>query len=64
MPEVQIKQIKSVLTIVDGKVVGAVAVSGLPEMEDIEVAQWLEGVLGRELEGMVYRAGTFAPVAG
>ena len=30
----------------------------------IEVAQWLEGVLGRELEGMVYRAGVFAPVAG
>jgi isopropylmalate/homocitrate/citramalate synthase len=29
----------------------------------IEVSQWLEGVLGRELEGMVYRAGTFAPVA-
>ena len=30
----------------------------------IAVAQWLEGVLGRELEGQVYRAGTFAPVAG
>jgi hydroxymethylglutaryl-CoA lyase/(R)-citramalyl-CoA lyase len=30
----------------------------------IEIALWLEGVLGRELEGMVYRAGTFAPVAG
>ncbi len=30
----------------------------------IEVAAWLEGVLGRELEGMVYRAGSFAPVAG
>jgi hydroxymethylglutaryl-CoA lyase/(R)-citramalyl-CoA lyase len=30
----------------------------------VEVAQWLEGVLGRELEGMVYRAGVFAPVAG
>jgi len=30
----------------------------------IGVAQWLEGVLGRELEGQVYRAGTFAPVAG
>jgi hydroxymethylglutaryl-CoA lyase/(R)-citramalyl-CoA lyase len=30
----------------------------------IEVATWLEGVLGRQLEGMVYRAGTFAPVAG
>ena len=30
----------------------------------VEVAQWLEGVLGRQLEGMVYRAGVFAPVAG
>jgi hydroxymethylglutaryl-CoA lyase/(R)-citramalyl-CoA lyase len=30
----------------------------------IGVAAWLEGVLERELEGMVYRAGTFAPVAG
>jgi hydroxymethylglutaryl-CoA lyase/(R)-citramalyl-CoA lyase len=30
----------------------------------IEVAVWLEGVLGRQLEGMVYRAGTFAAVAG
>jgi hydroxymethylglutaryl-CoA lyase/(R)-citramalyl-CoA lyase len=30
----------------------------------IEVATWLESVLGRELEGQVYRAGTFAPVAG
>jgi len=30
----------------------------------IEVAGWLEGVLERELEGMVYRAGTFTPVAG
>jgi isopropylmalate/homocitrate/citramalate synthase len=30
----------------------------------IEVAEWLESVLGRELEGMVYRAGVFAPVAG
>jgi isopropylmalate/homocitrate/citramalate synthase len=30
----------------------------------IEVAEWLEGELGRPLEGMVYRAGTFAPVAG
>ena len=28
-----------------------------------EVAEWLEGVLGRQLEGQVYRAGTFAPVA-
>jgi isopropylmalate/homocitrate/citramalate synthase len=30
----------------------------------IEVAEWLEGVLGRQLEGQVYRAGNFAPVAG
>ena len=30
----------------------------------IAVAEWLEGELGRELPGMVYRAGTFAPVAG
>ena len=30
----------------------------------IEAATWLDGVLGRQLEGQVYRAGTFAPVAG
>ncbi len=30
----------------------------------IEVAKWLESQLGRELEGQVYKAGTFAPVAG
>jgi isopropylmalate/homocitrate/citramalate synthase len=30
----------------------------------IAVAEWLEGVLERPLEGQVYRAGTFAPVAG
>jgi hypothetical protein len=29
----------------------------------IEVARWLETQLGRELEGQVYKAGTFAPVA-
>jgi hydroxymethylglutaryl-CoA lyase/(R)-citramalyl-CoA lyase len=29
----------------------------------IRVAEWLEDVLGRQLEGQVYRAGTFAPVA-
>ena len=28
----------------------------------ISVAEWLEGVLGRELEGQVYKAGTFSPV--
>jgi len=30
----------------------------------IEVTQWLESRLGRELEGQVYKAGTFPPVAG
>jgi hydroxymethylglutaryl-CoA lyase/(R)-citramalyl-CoA lyase len=30
----------------------------------VAIAEWLEGVLGRPLEGQVYRAGTFAPVAG
>ena len=30
----------------------------------IHVAEWLEGVLGRQLPGQVYRAGAFAPVAG
>jgi isopropylmalate/homocitrate/citramalate synthase len=30
----------------------------------IGVSEWLEGVLGRVLPGQVYRAGTFAPVAG
>ena len=30
----------------------------------VDVARWLEEVLGRELEGMVYRAGVFAPVSG
>ena len=30
----------------------------------IAVAEWLERVLGRPLPGQVYRAGTFAPVAG
>jgi isopropylmalate/homocitrate/citramalate synthase len=30
----------------------------------ISVALWLEGVLGRELPGQVYRAGSFEPVAG
>jgi isopropylmalate/homocitrate/citramalate synthase len=29
----------------------------------ITVAKWLEGQLGRQLPGQVYRAGTFAPVA-
>ncbi len=28
----------------------------------IGVAEWLEEVLGRQLEGQVYRAGIFAPV--
>jgi isopropylmalate/homocitrate/citramalate synthase len=30
----------------------------------IRDAEWLEGVLGRQLPGQVYRAGAFAPVAG
>jgi isopropylmalate/homocitrate/citramalate synthase len=30
----------------------------------IDVAAWLEGQLGRQLPGQVYRAGTFQPVAG
>ncbi len=30
----------------------------------IAIAEWLEGILGRQLPGQVYRAGTFAPVAG
>jgi isopropylmalate/homocitrate/citramalate synthase len=38
--------------------------TGIDLDELIGVAQWLEGVLGRELEGQVYRAGSFAPVAG
>ena len=30
----------------------------------IGIAEWLEGVLGHELDGQVYRAGAFAPVSG
>lgn len=30
----------------------------------VAVSGWLEGILGRELEGMVYKAGVFAPVTG
>ena len=30
----------------------------------ITAAEWLEGILGRQLPGQVYRAGAFAPVAG
>jgi hydroxymethylglutaryl-CoA lyase/(R)-citramalyl-CoA lyase len=30
----------------------------------IDAAKWLESQLGRELEGQVYKAGAFAPVAG
>ena len=41
---------------------------GIPTGIDLDllvtVAEWLEGVLGRQLEGQIYRAGTFAPVAG
>jgi len=38
--------------------------TGIDLDELIGVAQWLESVLGRTLEGQVYRAGSFAPVAG
>ena len=38
--------------------------TGVDLDELIGVAEWLEGVLGRPLEGQVYRAGSFAPVAG
>jgi len=38
--------------------------TGVDLDELISVAEWLEGVLDRQLEGQVYRAGTFAPVAG
>ena len=30
----------------------------------MRIAEWLEGLLGRQLPGQVYRAGAFAPVAG
>jgi hydroxymethylglutaryl-CoA lyase/(R)-citramalyl-CoA lyase len=30
----------------------------------VQVSEWLEGVLARQLEGQVYRAGPFPPVAG
>jgi isopropylmalate/homocitrate/citramalate synthase len=38
--------------------------TGIDLDELITVAEWLEAGLGRELPGQVYRAGTFAPVAG
>ena len=38
--------------------------TGVDLDELISVAEWLEGVLERQLDGQVYRAGTFAPVAG
>jgi isopropylmalate/homocitrate/citramalate synthase len=38
--------------------------TGIDLGELISVAEWLEGVLERELEGQIYRAGSFAPVAG
>jgi hydroxymethylglutaryl-CoA lyase/(R)-citramalyl-CoA lyase len=37
--------------------------TGIDLAELITVAEWLEGRLGKELPGQVYRAGTFAPVA-
>jgi (R)-citramalyl-CoA lyase len=38
--------------------------TGVDLDELIGVAEWLAGVLGRELPGQVYRAGAFAPVSG
>jgi isopropylmalate/homocitrate/citramalate synthase len=38
--------------------------TGVDLDELISVAEWLEGVLERQLDGQVYRAGTFVPVAG
>jgi isopropylmalate/homocitrate/citramalate synthase len=38
--------------------------TGIDLDELIGVADWLEGRLGRQLPGQVYRAGTFEPVAG
>jgi isopropylmalate/homocitrate/citramalate synthase len=38
--------------------------TGVDLDELISVAEWLEGVLERQLEGQIYRAGSFAPVAG
>jgi isopropylmalate/homocitrate/citramalate synthase len=38
--------------------------TGIDLDELISVAEWLEGVLERQLEGQIYRAGSFAPVAG
>lgn len=38
--------------------------TGVDLDELISVAEWLEGVLERQLDGQVYRAGAFAPVAG
>lgn len=38
--------------------------TGIDLEELMGVAEWMEGVIGRPLPGQVYRAGTFAPVAG
>ena len=38
--------------------------TGIDLGELVMVAEWLEGVLERQLEGQVYRAGIFEPVAG
>ena len=38
--------------------------TGIDLGELIDVAKWLEAQLERELEGHVYKAGAFAPVAG
>jgi isopropylmalate/homocitrate/citramalate synthase len=50
---------------VRAELVNSLAATGLPSIEAlIGVSTWLEGVLGRPLPGQVYRAGTFAAVAG
>jgi len=38
--------------------------TGIDLDELIRVSEWLEEVLGRQLDGQVYRAGGFAPVSG
>ena len=38
--------------------------TGIDLGELIDIAAWLEGLLGRQLPGQVYRAGSFEPVAG
>ena len=37
--------------------------TGIDQGALVQVSEWLEGVLGRQLEGQVYRAGDFPPAA-